>query len=380
MVVKISGALAVWGLVLGTSVTAQPIVTGAVAQPAGGGRAQIVVTGNGFGVRPDHSPTQPFLNVAWHGFDDQQLDGGGWTFQPGCYTNASRAQWSVVPGGRVAGGSFAKKVFIDCEYGSVGLIQTGTTGRWFISFWMMQPAGNQGGKFFRMYGNPADAMNWYLGSSAGEGLRITGVSEAKAISPKWTCYNTPDPFKADTWARVDIEVRDDAVHDEISVYMNGKLQFTRASGSAPGPMTRSPYNLPPYVVSSVPERWLYHPFGAEGKGIYVGAGLNGPGRGAPTTGAWNFDDLYIDYSWARVELCDTSDWATCRHREVQVPQQWADGQVVVDLNQGSFSPGSTVFLFVVDPDRRVSNPTALTLPSAGSPAPPTAPSSIRISQ
>jgi len=41
------------------------------------------------------------------------------------------------------------------------------------------------------------------------------------------------------------------------------------------------------------------------------------------------DDVYIDTSWARVELGDAPTYAAATHREIQVASAWADGSVSV---------------------------------------------------
>jgi hypothetical protein len=60
------------------------------------------------------------------------------------------------------------------------------------------------------------------------------------------------------------------------------------------------------------------------------------------------DDVYIDTSWARVELGNASTYAASTHREIQVATTWADGSVSVTFNPGSFASGSTAYLFVTD--------------------------------
>jgi hypothetical protein len=60
------------------------------------------------------------------------------------------------------------------------------------------------------------------------------------------------------------------------------------------------------------------------------------------------DDVYIDTSWARVELGDAPTYAASTHREIQVASSWADGSVSVNFNPGTFVAGSTTYLFVTD--------------------------------
>jgi len=61
-----------------------------------------------------------------------------------------------------------------------------------------------------------------------------------------------------------------------------------------------------------------------------------------------WDDVYIDKSWARVEIGDAATYATCTHREVQIPSVWSSSSVTVTVNQGSFPDEQQGYLYVVD--------------------------------
>jgi hypothetical protein len=61
-----------------------------------------------------------------------------------------------------------------------------------------------------------------------------------------------------------------------------------------------------------------------------------------------WDDIYIDNSWARVEIGDASTYDNCTHREVQIPSAWTDTEITASVNSGSFPIGETVYLYVVD--------------------------------
>jgi len=79
------------------------------------------------------------------------------------------------------------------------------------------------------------------------------------------------------------------------------------------------------------------------------------------------DDVYVDTSQARVEMCDSSTWASRKHCEIQPASSWVDGQVKVNLNSGSFKNGQTVYIYVLDSSGAVnSNGAVFTI---GSPAP-----------
>ncbi len=69
------------------------------------------------------------------------------------------------------------------------------------------------------------------------------------------------------------------------------------------------------------------------------------------------DGIYMDNSFARIEIGDNSVYANCTHREIQVATSWSDGQIDFAFNQGSL-PNGQAYLFVIDENG---------VPSAGHP-------------
>jgi hypothetical protein len=61
-----------------------------------------------------------------------------------------------------------------------------------------------------------------------------------------------------------------------------------------------------------------------------------------------WDELYVDFSRMRVEIGNAPTWAACTHREIQVPQTWADGAITIRVNQGSFPAGATAYIYTVN--------------------------------
>ena len=108
------------------------------------------------------------------------------------------------------------------------------------------------------------------------------------------------------------------------------------------------------------------------------------------TPAWvklYYDDVYIDNSWARVEIGDNQKYEFSTHREIQIPTAWVENvtpgtdQITITANRGSFAPCETFYLFVIDSDGNVSDQDAGTpgaqgfpikiVTGAGEPCPPT---------
>jgi len=90
---------------------------------------------------------------------------------------------------------------------------------------------------------------------------------------------------------------------------------------------------------------------------------------------WYIDDAYIDNTWSRVELGNSSVYGSCTHREIQIPTAWATNEITVTVNQGSFAADDAAYLFVVDADGNVSDGYAVTIGASES-ASITAPTSL----
>ncbi|HED34703.1 MAG TPA: hypothetical protein ENJ08_10905, partial [Gammaproteobacteria bacterium] len=62
------------------------------------------------------------------------------------------------------------------------------------------------------------------------------------------------------------------------------------------------------------------------------------------------DDVYIDNTLARVELCEGSTWATRGVCNPQPPTKWSNSSVQVTVNPGEWSAGTIAYLYVVNAD------------------------------
>jgi hypothetical protein len=78
-------------------------------------------------------------------------------------------------------------------------------------------------------------------------------------------------------------------------------------------------------------------------------------------------ELYMDNSFARVELGNAPTWAACTHREIQIPSAWSATEITVTVNQGAFEAEDDVWLYVVD-ENRVNNSVGYPLVIGGEPA------------
>jgi len=74
-----------------------------------------------------------------------------------------------------------------------------------------------------------------------------------------------------------------------------------------------------------------------------------------------WDDIYIDNSWQRIELCDKSNFSQSTHCEIQILKNWSSDSININFNQGSFQGGETVYLFIIDEQGNVSEGYPITI-------------------
>ncbi len=69
----------------------------------------------------------------------------------------------------------------------------------------------------------------------------------------------------------------------------------------------------------------------------------------------NYDDVYVDNSWARIEIGDNQDYMSCTHRETQIPVSWNSNSIEFEANQGAFEDAEQLYLFIVDENGAVNS-------------------------
>jgi len=63
----------------------------------------------------------------------------------------------------------------------------------------------------------------------------------------------------------------------------------------------------------------------------------------------------LEQATRRIELGNSAVYEDCTLREVQMPVQWRDKEVVINLNLSPFQEGDSIYLFVVD-ENNVASP------------------------
>ncbi len=60
------------------------------------------------------------------------------------------------------------------------------------------------------------------------------------------------------------------------------------------------------------------------------------------------DNVYVDTTWARIEIGNNSNYNNCTLKEIQIPSAWSNDSITATTNYGAFSEGQVAYLFVID--------------------------------
>lgn len=313
----------------------------------------IQITGSGFGSHAGFGGQSHAIGThlasVWKDMEDCLLSSDG--LAPMYYEN----QWSVQQsGGKANSACHARKTFIEDRRGPLGRNMNYWTGEVFTSFYFKVPDQWCGSKFFRIWG---ESTNIYLASGC-EDYMIRGAPEYCECSPApGTQWASPQSLQAEEWQRVDVYLRDSPGNHEFTVWLDNRLQWTKRADCSGVPNCEA-------------EQWVENPFGGLGHSIDYGhmicdntSTYAGCQFGSSTSPAadryYEFDDIYLTYTRAHIELCDRGSWtevsaggADC---EIQIPLSWSDASINFTVNHGRFSAGSRVYLYVVNSSGEVNS-------------------------
>lgn len=344
----------------------------AVAQPAvssvTGTMAQgqvLVISGTSFGAKSTPAP------LTWENFNDGVLSSSLTPHGTIIYNNADnlRHQFALknaradfkVPGPGSTGHFF--------EYGG------STAPQWFVQYWVKlasnwhwgagtstsSDAGLSNVKFFRLF--PTGSRGY-----SNVGFAMAGW-ESGAVH-RFVETASPDTYLAgDAWAWF-----------TLNVWHNVQVQYSENSGVDQNNGTLRLW------IDGVPRdstTTLNTNVGSNGTAVNKRPYIIGFFDAWPTSAATPmyayYSDIYVDNTWARVEIGDASTYAASRHLEVQIPTAWANGSITTTINQGSFAVGSTAYLYVIDSSGQANtNGFPIVTGGSGGGTAPLAPTGLRI--
>jgi len=330
------------------AVLAAPAIT-SVAGTVGNGET-ITITGTGFG------STGPTIVV----FDDFEkgLNGSVISLAP---NSASVNQWSATSSenkpiySATQAHSGNKSLFIDfSQQGRWTQVQFSGTNQVYISFWLLVPSNscvpgvnNPDGpnwKFVMISGNPWPASDhttvflsdlpnpafttmsgWY--DSAG--LNTGGWASSSIIKGRWQRYE---------WYFYG--------HTSAGIIKGWELNSSTARTQIQNQLNVS--NLHSHDLWGLVQFPAYARQDSVAKNYY--------------------DDIYVATgagALARVEIGNNATYSRCTNLSIITPVTWGNNTITATVRQGSFTVGSSAYLFVIDADGAVSPGYPITIGSGG---------------
>lgn len=147
-------------------------------------------------------------------------------------------------------------------------------------------------------------------------------------------YFPQDSFKTPGWYHISVQTDFGTIGSA-----NGSTKMWVSKPGLSGAYTTVSANNVKYVVASGYPDYIKF-------GWYAGSYY--PTSSNTFTTTLYYDNIYIDNSWARVEIGDADTYDNCTHREIQIPVTWESGHVSLTVNPGSFNLNDSVFLYVFD--------------------------------
>lgn len=289
----------------------------------------VTITGSDFGTHADYNEgsytwgaVSP-IAAKFKDFEDGSKTSGGWA-------DGYPAQNSIVDGGRITGGKYLKEEYVSAERTQVQFYMSkSTTGTIYSTFWFMMPAETQGGKFIRYYLSEDSSDAPYLSTGCSDRMIRGSDNQGNSDAVVWS---SPNSFGNGTWHRVEVLLVYSGSFMTPTVWLDGVFQWTQSTWSTGG-TTISP----------------------NGHTADYGNMIDEPGEfrcpdNPSYSGSFNYDDIYVSYTQARVELCSGSTWSNKGTCEIQIPITWETTSINISANTGAFSAGNTAYIYVIDAD------------------------------
>ena len=216
---------------------------------------------------------------------------------------------------------------------------------WFFSYWYYtnQADSARQSKPWQMYGSSSDEPMTYMGwgQNGVDGFLRIGMMDAGSSDPNngaaanqsWYGVGASDIASVrNKWIRIDVYLK-----QSTGGLTNGEYRVWLSNGTNSTWMSLWRY---PTKTRSTSNYWRQLMLGE-----YFGGGNT-------THQVW-MDDVYIDSTQARVEICDKSTWTSRTHCEIQIPTTWLDNSITFNVNPGSFTDLRNTYLYVVDSNGNV---------------------------
>lgn len=112
-------------------------------------------------------------------------------------------------------------------------------------------------------------------------------------------------------------------------------------------------------------------------GHYWSFADEGSGCGDNTGANIYIDNIYIDTTFSRVELCNNATYTSATQCEVVQPTAWSNASITATVRSAALTSG-TAYLFVVDANNAASSGYPVTIGGASDTTPPGAPTGLGV--
>ena len=340
---------------IATAAYAQPSISPATPVTFREGET-LTILGDGFGSKGTGQRIRPLL---WDDFeagtngdaiptDSNPAQTDSWTYASGSIRYSTR---NNLPGSLMCSEHDMSGNGVDPTarhanlYFATDKLMDDPSNRMFISFWT-RPSWGTADEYFHQI------KLWRLNSQDDRFLNFKnshwGPEGSSHIYTRSVGQDLPGgdvtyygvPFEDEKWFKIEFQAAQSSVGQPDG--------FVRVWHGRPnGPMLMV-YNAPAVVTTGNGLYWDQLQIGQYATNLALGI----------DSGTINyFDDVYMDNTWARVEIGDEPTWDACTHREMQIPSSWVDNsanpdepdKITIEVNQGSL-PYGTAYLYVVDED------------------------------
>jgi hypothetical protein len=313
-------------------VAADPAISG-VTGTVGHGQS-ITITGTALGTHGNYGDGQTwhgarFLNFRFTDFEDGQIGAHGFFEQSGGQTWVFAPQELGIATDAPPPHStrYLRRAWKTTRLGGISATISGGGQQFYNTFKFKADANVQAGKFWRLYGGASqNSVFLSAGCPTVSNPTIRGGTECTSGScaGAQTAWGTGPAVVDGKWHRVEVWV--DAASNTFSVSVDGQAAWSQPN-------------------------WLSSNFAMNGHTVDYPNLIDDPSSTdatCPATGTFNYDDIFIDFTRARVELGDASTWTAVRRKEVQLPTSWSASAVTVRVNAGTFPVGASAYLYVID--------------------------------
>lgn len=234
------------------------------------------------------------------------------------YTKAGPQIWIAPDSSIVDMFIFLRRKYAHAKYWD----ESGVNNYKFYRFW--PPNGTLHPDYVAVFANSKPRVTKFASEGAGSAGTVSGF-----IAP------------ANAWYTEELQVHQGGIDTQDSTtkfWMNSVLKLSYSH------ISRTSKNPAQWSRLSIENFWTLRP---------------------PPSGAYMyFDDIYVDTTWSRVMIGNASTFDACTVREPLIPTAWSNTTITAYFNQGSFSNGQSVYVFVVDSDGNASSGKAITIGGA----------------